>query len=180
MEDSSSTTPSSLSAVTAGAESQGIVDNGLIQATSESRPSAAESNTYAGIYNFASFTITGQGYVEFNLDWNTSVSGEANDALDNSSARAYFTVMDTDGTVSSAEVDDLDSFNFGTTNHSGTFTLRFDNDDINEALNGNLLSIAYTGAIGSIAPVPVPAALWLLGSGLIGLAGYSRRKQLVA
>jgi hypothetical protein len=28
-----------------------------------------------------------------------------------------------------------------------------------------------------IAPVPVPAAVWLLGSGLIGLAGIARRKK---
>jgi hypothetical protein len=29
----------------------------------------------------------------------------------------------------------------------------------------------------SSAPVPLPAALWLLGSGLLGMAGVSRRKQ---
>jgi len=34
---------------------------------------------------------------------------------------------------------------------------------------GNLSMVA--------APVPLPAALWLLGSGLLGLAGVSRRKQ---
>ena len=32
------------------------------------------------------------------------------------------------------------------------------------------------GQIGGAAPVPVPAAAWLLGSGLIGLAGVARRK----
>lgn len=30
---------------------------------------------------------------------------------------------------------------------------------------------------GSINPVPVPAAVWLFGSGLIGLAGVARRKK---
>lgn len=30
----------------------------------------------------------------------------------------------------------------------------------------------------SIEPVPVPAALWLFGSGLIGLAGFARRKKI--
>jgi hypothetical protein len=29
----------------------------------------------------------------------------------------------------------------------------------------------------TMAPVPLPAAIWLLGSGLLGLAGISRRKQ---
>ena len=28
-------------------------------------------------------------------------------------------------------------------------------------------------------PVPVPAAVWLLGSGLLGLAGFARRKKIV-
>lgn len=38
---------------------------------------------------------------------------------------------------------------------------------------------AYTGAleIASISAVPVPAAVWLFGSGLIGLAGVARRKK---
>lgn len=35
-------------------------------------------------------------------------------------------------------------------------------------------------AYASIAAVPVPAAAWLLGSGLIGLVGVARRKQAVA
>ena len=30
---------------------------------------------------------------------------------------------------------------------------------------------------GSISPVPVPAAIWLFGSGLIGLVGVARRKK---
>ncbi len=33
------------------------------------------------------------------------------------------------------------------------------------------------GSPGSIAPVPVPAAAWLMGSGLLGLFGASRRLQ---
>jgi len=36
----------------------------------------------------------------------------------------------------------------------------------------------YTANI-SVAPVPVPAAVWLLGSGLVGLIGLSRRKSTV-
>lgn len=40
--------------------------------------------------------------------------------------------------------------------------------------------IAAYASIGQAAPVPVPAAAWLLGSGLIGLVGMARRKQAVA
>ncbi|MDH3590183.1 MAG: VPLPA-CTERM sorting domain-containing protein, partial [Gammaproteobacteria bacterium] len=28
-----------------------------------------------------------------------------------------------------------------------------------------------------VAPVPVPAAVWLMGSGLLGLAGMRRRRK---
>ena len=46
---------------------------------------------------------------------------------------------------------------------------------------GNAVTTDYTlGAswnVATLSPVPVPAALWLMGSGLIGLAGVARRKQ---
>ena len=32
----------------------------------------------------------------------------------------------------------------------------------------------------STAPVPVPAAIWLMGSGLMGLFGFSRKKSKTA
>ena len=35
------------------------------------------------------------------------------------------------------------------------------------------------GAASSGTPVPLPAAIWLLGSGLLGLAGVGRRKIAV-
>ena len=38
-------------------------------------------------------------------------------------------------------------------------------------------SIATVSLSGTATPVPVPAALWLLGSGLLGLAGVARRRK---
>lgn len=35
----------------------------------------------------------------------------------------------------------------------------------------------YVATTGAFAPVPVPAAAWLLGSGLLGLAGFVRRRN---
>jgi hypothetical protein len=41
----------------------------------------------------------------------------------------------------------------------------------------SLTSSGLTFTAASTAPVPVPAAVWLLGSGLLGLAGIARRKS---
>ena len=41
-------------------------------------------------------------------------------------------------------------------------------------LNGDY---AWAVQSGDISAVPVPAAVWLFGSGLIGLAGFDRRKK---
>lgn len=43
-----------------------------------------------------------------------------------------------------------------------------------EGMNGNLKELSHLAVYGN--PVPVPAALWLFGSGLLGLVAVSRRK----
>lgn len=42
-----------------------------------------------------------------------------------------------------------------------------------DAINGGV--IEYQGLVGSNNPVPVPAAAWLLGAGLVGLVGIRRK-----
>jgi hypothetical protein len=44
-------------------------------------------------------------------------------------------------------------------------------------LNGANSVTSWTGTADGIAVVPVPAAVWLLGSGLVGLFGISKRKR---
>jgi hypothetical protein len=40
-----------------------------------------------------------------------------------------------------------------------------------------LMSLALLGlSISSVSVVPIPAAVWLFGTGLIGLVGFTRRK----
>jgi len=58
----------------------------------------------------------------------------------------------------------------GTTGAYGTDLIAF-TDIAGAALTSNGLSITVQGA-----PVPLPAAVWLLGSGLLGLTGIARRK----
>ena len=41
----------------------------------------------------------------------------------------------------------------------------------------SVLDIVYTGATVTVNPVPVPPAVWLFGSGLLGLVGVARRRS---
>ena len=43
--------------------------------------------------------------------------------------------------------------------------------------NFDILSVHYDGFVPTPAAVPVPAAVWLFGSGLLGLVGIARRKK---
>jgi hypothetical protein len=43
--------------------------------------------------------------------------------------------------------------------------------------NSSTTSTSFSGSIVDITPVPVPAAVWLFGSGVLGLVGVVRRKR---
>jgi hypothetical protein len=63
--------------------------------------------------------------------------------------------------------------------------------DVSTSCNGTTYSTAYTNlrlarnmfismtVDGNVSPVPVPAAVYLFGTGLVGLAGMARRKMMV-
>lgn len=42
--------------------------------------------------------------------------------------------------------------------------------------NGNFVLAVHDGDIG-VSPVPIPATLWLFGTGIIGLVGFSKRRK---
>jgi len=41
----------------------------------------------------------------------------------------------------------------------------------------SITNVTYAGATVNVNPVPVPAAVWLFGSGLIGMVGIARRRK---
>jgi hypothetical protein len=47
--------------------------------------------------------------------------------------------------------------------------------------SGSFIGVAYqfhiTGTIGEQTVIPIPAAVWLFGSGLLGLVGVARRRK---
>jgi hypothetical protein len=46
-----------------------------------------------------------------------------------------------------------------------------------QAVDAGIISAGGMPASSSLAPVPVPAAVWLFFSGLVGLIGIARRKK---
>lgn len=72
------------------------------------------------------------------------------------------------------------SFTMKSTTNPGDFSALTMVDSVNwggftDAI-GSPLAINYVGGMATN-PVPVPAAVWLFGSGLLGLVGMARRKQ---
>ncbi len=72
---------------------------------------------------------------------------------------------------------------------TATFFGLLEGGTVNEIFGGNTFTfgITYAGGTGndiilnvaSVAPVPIPAAVWLFGSGLLGLAGVARSRKNV-
>ena len=52
--------------------------------------------------------------------------------------------------------------------------------DWQDGAGQSILNVNYVGAQVNVNAVPVPAAVWLFGSGLIGLVGIARRKTQLA
>ena len=71
----------------------------------------------------------------------------------------------------------LATISFGACNDGDAFTLTY---DAHVPLNdpSNFGGVAYSLSLeGTVSAVPVPAAVWLFGSGLLGLVGVARRKK---
>ena len=76
-------------------------------------------------------------------------------------------------------------FYYSTTAATGSSTTAANVSSFSNSLNTATLTLASSGVLTydlqpAVSPVPLPAAAWLMGSGLVGLAGMFRRRKAAA
>lgn len=137
----------------------GLVDNDLITAT--------------GTFD-DSVLIGGTGTIDFSLSGNSLTIAvgsityfESDD--DKHASGGYPTLS-----LSGGGIDDLNGFNFFTTLGGNSFE-SLNNTFFGEDLNLNQINGTWASTV-TLSPVPVPAAVWLFGSGLLGLFGVAKRR----
>lgn len=145
--------------------------------TSES--STANANSYFQ----GDFTVAGDGIIVFKVPYTLSATLNPGDSSYNyANAGVSFYINEysdatSSGSVSANKYVYLYDWNAGLNspvNKSGVMSLAI---VVNGGDNFSFNAQTYAYAKVNSAPVPVPAAAWLLGSGLLGLVGVSRRRQ---
>ncbi|QPK64598.1 VPLPA-CTERM sorting domain-containing protein [Methylomonas sp. LL1] len=152
-------------------------DYGLLRSSVDSKITITPSSVNNQFSNFGITIFTGMD-VGATYDRHTAWNGGLGYAYDQNGDVYYYTATKTDS------------------NPSGTQGLDYlthsENGDISFVARANqIYTIALGGNDGKgnfgphdgyvlniqASPVPIPASIWMLGSGLIGLLGFGRRKQ---
>jgi hypothetical protein len=118
--------------------------------------------------------------------WNFTFDVKQGDQMPESSSNAFLRTLGTDLAITSESL--FNSTAFGTSWGTRTLSLEIDNSLVGQLLQFGFSSTAtnytpsgvlYDNINFSSAPaVPVPGAVWLMMSGLIGLVGVARRRKV--
>lgn len=134
--------------------------------------SSAPNDTITAVGTFDNVSLDGSGLESVLLDSLTITVGNAIFTQDDETRATNFPVLLFDGGAFDGIDFDALYGDFGYFN-SAERLMTFTGDDDNfGSIYGN-----WDGASYSVSAVPVPAAAWLFGSGLIALAGFVRRKK---
>ncbi len=125
--------------------------------------SSGNAGGLAGFFGSATLSVTGPG-APAAFDTNFGLGGASLASLDQSVGLFYF--ARTAGTSANAIA--ATKVQYGNSTGFATVTLEADGDFV------------YNLAGAPVSEVPIPAAAWLLGSGLFGLVGMARRRKAAA
>ena len=110
------------------------------------------------------------GTVLIDATQNNSASGHNSDTQ-----FAYNGVFDVTGNGTLDSVLDNNSLNLGSA-IAGDFSVNLSLDSLGLPSNGSSIKSGTGNSAFNVPGVPIPAAGWLFGSALLGLAGYTKRK----
>jgi hypothetical protein len=134
---------------------------------------AGGSSNGIGTYTYTGSAIDMSGYTGLVFDWGADLAGAGvdiivGDGTFTSTAASWSGLAATGGSAPGNLVTQATmSINWGAVSSSAVTSLQFVVTGVQ-----NMDSI-----IDNISAVPVPAAVWLFGSGLLGLVGIARRKK---
>ncbi len=171
----------STNTVTAEAQSSTLRNAAVLQANAASQPGTgniSNNYAYAGSYNYGNFGLAGHGIALITMDWNVSGTGVTNDSSEYSYASANIYGNFSDGNYSSGSA--TSSYGSYTTyndsfSQNGTFSLAIFGDGTNN-VTGSINAQAYAQAYSPVSQVPLPSAVWLFLSALMGVLGFTQRK----
>lgn len=144
----------------------------------------------ASVFNQGNFEMFGYGVALIILDWSYSGNSDSSDSSATSGINITGNYSDNNGsstTVSSNYNDYANPYWNAQYDHAGIFMMSIFGDGVHTVL-GSLTAQAWANSASVVSPtdgggntaVPLPAASWMFGSGLLGLLGFSRRKPTVA
>jgi hypothetical protein len=161
---------------------------GLVSTAASSTVWVPDINTSTGDFQEITFTSFGVSSATYDL-----VFFDAGTAAAIEPSSTSLTLVDLNGIVEISATPAPYTATFGTDTaalgDTGEFELALWDgsafsfvSNYNAIVPGNAYTIEFGSVTGEIfgvdlAPVPVPAAVWLFGSGLIGLVGIARRKK---
>lgn len=131
-----------------------------------------DGNGHASVLWTFDWTATGTGTARIDLEYLYNATVLNWQAGETGVSRSYVSLL-LDGT--SNQTDALHFF-YNTNDTSGGFANLALNFDVTSGQRGTFTVSVASDAI-AVAPVPLPAAAWLLGSGLLGLGGFARRRR---
>lgn len=146
------------------------IDNGLSPLPQTSAGAVNNGQGAATVLWTFDWTATGSGTATVDVNYLYSATVQNLNPGETGIASSYISLLDDGASEAQEALHFFNSVN-GNTSGDGHLLLGF---DVNAGDTGTLTVTVASNAL--VAPVPVPGAVWLLGSALAGLVGYARRK----